>query len=243
MKTIIVRLDKLFTHLLRSRVIFDKSGGGSSGRCCITNSVFILLLLLLPLDVFIDELVDIGTTIDDETASRPRDNFNISAPNWCNAVIVDGVGSGMLHMNEIVKKACISHYVIDGGAHLESGSHSSCVSSVDNSVSVDVAEWAWFGVDGRLVLSNRRHVHRRSTDFNSLQSKYNMLCLMVEWYPLSDVYSLCNFEKMKFKYYLVAFADPTIHSPSHSLEHCHHRHISFVVAEPTDEPLNSMWST
>ncbi len=31
-----------------------------------------------------------------ETDSSPRDNFNISAPNWCNAVIVDGVGSGML---------------------------------------------------------------------------------------------------------------------------------------------------
>lgn len=105
MKTRIVRLDKMFTHLLRSRVNFGKSGGGSSGRCCIANSLFILLLLLLlPLDVFIDELVDIGTTIDDETASRPRDNFNISAPNWCNAVIVDGVGSGMLHTNKIVKK-------------------------------------------------------------------------------------------------------------------------------------------
>lgn len=51
--------------------------------------------------------------------------------------------------------------------YLESGSHSSCVSSVDNSVSVDVAEWAWFGVDGRLVLSNLRQVHRRSMNFNN----------------------------------------------------------------------------
>lgn len=32
----------------------------------------------------------------DATDSNPRDSFNISAPNCCRAVIVDGVGSGML---------------------------------------------------------------------------------------------------------------------------------------------------
>lgn len=57
------------------------------------------LLFVPPTTHVVDELlvVDIGATID-ETASNPRDNFNISAPNWCNAVIVDGVGSGMLWM-------------------------------------------------------------------------------------------------------------------------------------------------
>lgn len=40
----------------------------------------------------------VGEPVVDEEAtdSRPRDNFNISAPNWCSAVIVVGVGSGML---------------------------------------------------------------------------------------------------------------------------------------------------
>lgn len=39
-----------------------------------------------------------GAGIDETepTDSNPRDSFNISAPNWCKAVIVDGVGSGML---------------------------------------------------------------------------------------------------------------------------------------------------
>lgn len=46
--------------------------------------------------------------------SRPRDSLSISAPNWCRADMVEGVGS-------------------------VSGSHSSCVSSVVKSVSVD--EW------------------------------------------------------------------------------------------------------
>lgn len=46
--------------------------------------------------------------------------------------------------------------------YLESGSQSSWVSRVDSSVSVDVAEWAWLGVDGRLVFNRRRHVHLRS---------------------------------------------------------------------------------
>lgn len=31
-----------------------------------------------------------------ETESKPRDNLSISAPNKCNAVIVEGVGSGTL---------------------------------------------------------------------------------------------------------------------------------------------------
>lgn len=32
--------------------------------------------------------------------SSPRDNLSISAPNACNAVIVDGVGSGILSKTE-----------------------------------------------------------------------------------------------------------------------------------------------
>jgi hypothetical protein len=35
----------------------------------------------------------VGATVAD---SSPRDNFNISAPNRCKAVIVEGVGSGIL---------------------------------------------------------------------------------------------------------------------------------------------------
>lgn len=34
------------------------------------------------------------------TDSNPLDNFSISAPNWCNAVMVDGVGSFMLKLIE-----------------------------------------------------------------------------------------------------------------------------------------------
>lgn len=33
-----------------------------------------------------------------ETESKPRESFNISAPNKCSAVIVDGVGSGTLNI-------------------------------------------------------------------------------------------------------------------------------------------------
>lgn len=48
--------------------------------------------------------------------------------------------------------------------YLDSGNHNSWVliSSVDNSVSVEAAECAWFGVDGKLFLINRFHVLLRS---------------------------------------------------------------------------------
>lgn len=63
------------------------------------------------------------------TLSSPRDSRSISAPKWWSAAIVEGVGSGIL----------------------ESGSHSSCVSSAVSSVSVEAAEWvSWLrccGVD------------------------------------------------------------------------------------------------
>lgn len=90
------KCEKKITHLQRSRNIRGSSGA-SNGLSCIENSVVIrALLLLLLLLFFVDvEFAVNGATID-ETASKPRDNFNISAPNWCNAVIVDGVGSGIL---------------------------------------------------------------------------------------------------------------------------------------------------
>lgn len=40
----------------------------------------------------------VGDPVDEETTdSNPRESFSISAPNWCKAVIVVGVGSGTLH--------------------------------------------------------------------------------------------------------------------------------------------------
>jgi hypothetical protein len=87
------------------------------------------------------------------TLSSPRDSRSISAPKWWSAVMVEGVGSGML----------------------ESGSHSSCVSSVVSSVSVEAAEWASWprccGVEQDAAdedfpageeSNSRRHVHLRS---------------------------------------------------------------------------------
>lgn len=71
--------------------------------------------------------------------SNPRDSRNISAPNWWRADIVEGVGS-------------------------VSGSHSSCVSRVVKSVSVE--EWCVLCLGGTapgLVVSNLRHVALRST--------------------------------------------------------------------------------
>lgn len=72
--------------------------------------------------------------------SSPRDSRNISAPNWWRADMVEGAGS-------------------------VSGSHSSCVSSVVKSVSVE--EWCVLWVGGRtpglVVVSNLRHVALRST--------------------------------------------------------------------------------
>lgn len=48
-------------------------------------------------------------------------------------------------------------------SYLDSGSHSSWVSNVDRSVSVEVAEWAWWvGVVGRLVFRNFFQVERLS---------------------------------------------------------------------------------
>lgn len=89
------------TYLFRSRVkrAATRSRCGNNGVCCIASSV----LVWSESTHVADELVDIGTTIDD-TASKPRDNFNISAPNWCNAVIVDGVGSGILVIETSIKK-------------------------------------------------------------------------------------------------------------------------------------------
>ncbi len=48
----------------------------------------------------------------------------------------------------------------DKECYLDSGNHNSWVliSKVDKSVSVEAAEWAWFGVDGRLFFINRLHV-------------------------------------------------------------------------------------
>lgn len=69
--------------------------------------------------------------------SRPRDRRNISAPNWCRADIVEGVGS-------------------------VSCSQRSCVSRVVRSVSVD--EWWPLGTWGvGLPVSRRRQVQRLST--------------------------------------------------------------------------------
>lgn len=42
--------------------------------------------------------------------SSPRDNLSISAPNACNAVIVDGVGSGILSKTEEKKVWLMSFY-------------------------------------------------------------------------------------------------------------------------------------
>ena len=87
------------------------------------------------------------------TLSSPRDRRSISAPKWWSAVMVEGVGSGML----------------------ESGSQSSCVSSVVSSVSVEAAEWASWprccGVEHDAAAgdfpagednNSLRHVHLRS---------------------------------------------------------------------------------
>lgn len=79
------------------------------------------------------------------TAScKPLDNFNISAPNCPKADIVQGAGS----------LSCI---------------HNSCVSIVVNSVSVEAAEWACWGVVGLplVAFSNLRHVQRRSVNFQN----------------------------------------------------------------------------
>lgn len=81
-----------------------------------------------------------------DAASSPLDSFNISAPNCPNADMVQGLGS-------------------------LSWIHSSCVSRVVSSVSVDAAEWACWGVEIllppllellRVAFKRRRHVHRRS---------------------------------------------------------------------------------
>lgn len=198
----------------------------------------------------------------DGTDSRPRESFSISAPNWCRAVIADGVGSFKLwgvfkfwikrnrkylaalaakhvyggalvylfaHDSACllvvcsVRKNCVCVCVMCGvtacagvwnalahmlrlhvgvyvylyglcaltcvcgcvsgwerlqmlrvrvrklvctllAAHiyLDSGSQSSCASKLDSSVSVEVAEWAWLGVDGKLFFRILRHVQRRS---------------------------------------------------------------------------------
>lgn len=50
-----------------------------------------------------------GDATTAETDSNPRDNFNISAPNWCSAVIVDGVGSGMLKWKHLLKWCLVTH--------------------------------------------------------------------------------------------------------------------------------------
>lgn len=46
----------------------------------------------------------LGTGVD----SSPRDSFSISAPNRCNAVIVDGVGSAMLE--KLMRKCWLRRY-------------------------------------------------------------------------------------------------------------------------------------
>lgn len=94
--------------------------------------------------------------------SNPLESLSISAPNWWSAVIVDGVGSGML-LNEVAWFIALIETIFK--AYLDSGNHSSCVliSRVDSSVSVEPAECAWLGVDGRLVLMNRFHVFLRSS--------------------------------------------------------------------------------
>lgn len=81
------------TYRFRSRDSLDDGSArfDNNGVCWCLSSAAVLSALTH----VVDELAGMGTTID-ETASNPRDNFNISAPNWCNAVIVDGVGSGML---------------------------------------------------------------------------------------------------------------------------------------------------
>lgn len=99
---------RLSTHRFRSRVNFGWtiSRLDNSGVCCIFSSV----VALPALTHVVDELAGMGTTID-ETASNPRDNFNISAPNWWSAVIVDGVGSGMLFTMEIKTKTKEFHLI------------------------------------------------------------------------------------------------------------------------------------
>lgn len=74
-----------------------------------------------------------------EAASRPLESLSISAPNCPNADIVQGVGSD----------SCI---------------HSSWVSIVVSSVSVDAAEWACCGVVCFVFVafSNFLQVHRLS---------------------------------------------------------------------------------
>lgn len=55
------------------------------------------------------------------------------------------------------------YYYLADGCYLDSGSHKSCVSKVDRSVSVEVAECAWWvGVEGRLLFKNFFQVERRS---------------------------------------------------------------------------------
>lgn len=87
---------KKTTHRFRSldirvgsRLRFD-----NNGMCCMAVSVVPRSLSMAHAEVG----HDIGAT-SDETASNPRDSLSISAPNWCNAVMVDGVGSGILSNN------------------------------------------------------------------------------------------------------------------------------------------------
>lgn len=77
-----------------------------------------------------------------DAASNPLESLSISAPNCPSADIVHGVGS-------------------------DSWIHSSCVSMVVKSVSVEAAEWAaWTGVDcfDRVAVSSFLHVHLLSVN-------------------------------------------------------------------------------
>jgi hypothetical protein len=140
------------THILR-RTLTGSLGCKSPGGRVLTYLTVLRADTML-LSCCLGDLLGDGVCSPIATLSSPRDRRSISAPKWWSAVMVEGVGSGML----------------------ESGSQRSCVSRVVSSVSVEPAECArWLrccGVEhdapavGLPVVvdgsSSRRHVHLRS---------------------------------------------------------------------------------
>lgn len=142
-------------------------------------------------------------------------------------------------------------------SYLDSGSHNSCVliSSVDNSVSVEPAEWAWFGVDGKLLLMNRFQVFflsARSTFLFSRRSRWwrrlmEKGCILIyRWQWKRDlnfsIYSKSGewFKKVSLNPHLMEVQrSQAIHSTNRSCS-CSHNRPSFVAALPTAERSRCM---
>lgn len=121
-----------------------------------------------------------------------------------------------------------TYSVVSLNIYLESGSQSSCVSSVDNSVSVELAECAWLGVGGKVVLSNRRHVQRRSKrDWDEVAMETNKWSKQnVGYYKAGIINIDTGFDE--WEYYFLPSCGCV---PSHPLAH------PFDWAPVTPDPL------